>query len=79
MSEPSWDALRDRLGAMTVRELRGIGRRWFAGCLGGASTKAQIVDEMVSQLRYWWRLPDGYGRDEVRNVMRDIERMGAGS
>lgn len=74
--EPSWDALRDHLGAMTVRELRGIGRRWFAGCLGGASTKAQIVDEMVSQLRYWWHLPDGYGRDEVRNVMRDIEGMG---
>lgn len=70
--EPSWDALRDHLGAMTVRELRGIGRRWFAGCLGGASTKAQIVDEMVTQLRHWWHLPDGYGRDEVRNVLRDV-------
>lgn len=71
--EPSWDALRDHLGAMTVRELRGIGRRWFAGCLGGASTKAQIVDEMVTQLRHWWHLPDGYGRDEVRNVLKDID------
>ena len=71
--EPSWDALRDHLGAMTVRELRGIGRRWFAGCLGGASTKAQIVDEMVTQLRHWWHLPEGYGRDEVRNVLKDID------
>ena len=75
--EPSWDALRDHLGAMTVRELRGIGRRWFAGCLGGASTKAQVVDEMVTQLRHWWHLPDGYGRDEVRNVLRDVG-MGEG-
>ena len=75
--EPSWDALRDHLGAMTVRELRGIGRRWFAGCLGGASTKAQIVDEMVSQLQYWWHLPDGDGREDVANVLRDVG-MGEG-
>lgn len=41
--EPSWDALRDHLGAMTVRELRGIGRRWFNGTLGGASGKGRFT------------------------------------
>ena len=71
--EPSWDALRDHLGAMTVKELRGIGRRWFNGTLGGASSKGAIADAMVSQMRHWWRLPDGYGRGRVRNVMKDID------
>ena len=71
--EPSWDELRERLFGMTMRELRGIGRDWFAGCLGGASTKAQVVGEMVSQMRHWWYLPDGYGRQRVANVLRDID------
>ncbi len=71
--EPSWDALRDHLGAMTVRELRVIGRRWFNGTLGGASSKGAIADAMVSQMRHWWHLPDGYGRDRVKNVMADID------
>ena len=75
--EPSWEAVRETLMGMTVRELRGIGRRWFAGCLGGASTKAQVVGEMATQLRHWWRLPDGYGRERVRNVLRDVG-MGEG-
>lgn len=70
--EPSWETVRETLMGMTTKELRGIGRRWFAGCLGGASTKAQIVDEMVSQMRHWWHLPDGYGRQDVANVLRDV-------
>lgn len=72
--EPSWEGVRETLMGMTVKELRGIGRRWFAGCLGGASTKAHIVDEMVSNLRHWWHLPDGYGRERVRNVLRDVDK-----
>lgn len=75
--EPDWESLRERLLGMTVRELRGIGRRWFAGCLGGASTKAQVVGEMVSQMRHWWHLPDGDGREDVANVLRDVG-MGEG-
>lgn len=77
--EPSWDELRGRLLGMTVRELRGIRRDWFAGCLGGASTKAQVVGEMVSQLRHWWRMPDGYGRQRVANVLRDVEKIERGT
>ena len=73
--EPSWDELRERLFGMTLRELRGIRRDWFAGSLGGASTKAQVVGEMISQMRHWWHLPDGYGRQRVANVLRDIDAV----
>lgn len=70
--EPSWEAVRETLMGMTTAQLKPIRRDWFAGALGGASTKAQVVGEMVSQLRHWWRLPDGYGRERVRNVLRDV-------
>ena len=79
MSEPDWEQIRERLMAMTTRQLRVIARDWFSGMLGGASTKATIVGEMVSQMRHWWHLPDGYGLGRVKNVMREIEGMGAGS
>lgn len=72
--EPSWEAVRETLMAMTTAQLRPIRRDWFAGALGGASTKAQIVGEMVSQMRHWWHLPDGYGRERVRNVLRDVDK-----
>ena len=75
--EPSWEAVRETLMGMTTKQLRAIARDWFAGCLGGASTKRDVVDAMVSQLRHWWRLPDGYGRERVRNVLRDVG-MGEG-
>lgn len=72
--EPSWETVRETLMAMTVKELRGIGRRWFCGALGGASSKGAIADAMVSQMRHWWHLPDGYGRERVRNVLRDVDK-----
>lgn len=76
--EPDWDDLRCRLMALTMRQLRPIGRAWFNGSLGGASTKAEYVREMVSQMRHWWHLPDGYGRQRVRNVLADIGRFEGG-
>lgn len=72
--EPSWDALRDHLGVMTVKELRGIGRRWFNGTLGGASSKGAIADAMVSQMRHWWHnCAEWGGRGRVKNVLKDID------
>ena len=41
------------LSHLTVKELRAIGSKHFNGCLGGASSKNQIVTEMVVQLRHW--------------------------
>lgn len=75
--EPNWDEIRERLEAMTTKQLRAIARDWFSGCLGGASRKGDMAAAMVTQLRHWWRLPDGYGRERVRNVLRDVG-MGEG-
>lgn len=41
------------LSAMTVKQLRTYANQHrLGGCLGGASTKAGLISEMVSQLRY---------------------------
>lgn len=73
--EPRWDELAERLCGLTMRELRGIGRRWFNGALGGASTKADVARTMVTQMRSWWRMPEGYGQQRVRNVLADIDKV----
>lgn len=75
--EPSWETVRETLMGMTTKQLRAIARDWFSGMLGGASTKADIAGTMATQLRHWWHLPDGYGRERVRNVLRDVG-MGEG-
>lgn len=72
--EPSWETVRETLMGMTTKQLRRLGREWFNGTLGGASAKGAIADAMVSQMRHWWHLPDGYGRDRVRNVLRDVDK-----
>ena len=74
MAEPDWDGIRQRMMALTVRQLKPI-RWWFSGCLGGASTKAEVTREMASQLRHWWRLPDGLGRGRVANVLGELDAI----
>lgn len=72
--EPNWRELHDRLTRLTMKKLRPLGSRWFKGSLGGESRKAEYVDAMVSQMRYWWRsCSEQGGRDRVRNVMADLE------
>ena len=76
MDEPNWRELKSRLMALTMKQLRPIGRKWFMGCLGGASTKAEYVDEMVTQMRHWWRLYESEGGHEsVRGILADLERL----
>lgn len=72
--EPDWNHIKETLASMPMRMLRPIGRRWFAGALGGASAKSEYIGEMVTQMTYWWRsyAAEG-GQDRVRNVMKDIE------
>lgn len=70
--EPDWDDFERRLMALTVRELRELGRTWFAGMLGGASTKRDIAQTMTSQMRHWWRL----GPDGVLRVRRVLDAIG---
>ena len=76
MDEPNWRELKSRLMALTMKQLRTIGRKWFMGCLGGASTKAEYVGEMVTQMRHWWRLYESEGgHDSVRGILADLERL----
>ena len=74
--EPDWSDFERRLMVLTVRELRELGRMWYAGMLGGASSKREIAHEMSTQARYWWHgCADMGGRKRVRNVMIALERM----
>lgn len=75
---PDWEDVERRLLAMTVKQLRELGRTWFPGCLGGESTKRGITQEMVAQMRHWWTSCGDFGRGRVRNVMIALERMEAG-
>lgn len=43
---------RETLEAMTVRQLRRLARDHYGDCLGGCSTKRQIVDEIMAQQRH---------------------------
>jgi hypothetical protein len=68
--EPDWEDVERRLSALTVKQLRELGRTWFGGCLGGASTKRGIARTMTSQMRHWWRMD--VGRVRVRLVMEEL-------
>ena len=47
------DQIRAELSVMTVKELRQYAREHgLTGCLGGASTKAGIREEIALQMRY---------------------------
>ena len=78
MKEPNWSELEARLKQLTVRQLRRIGSHWFNGMLGGASSKGDIICEMVSQMRSFWRNKEG-GRERVANVIREISSIDGGS
>lgn len=53
-TEPDWEMLRQRMDAMTMRQLKPV-KAWFCGCLGGVSGKAAVINEMVGQMEHWWR------------------------
>ena len=46
------DELRAELGRMTAKELRGFAREHHVP-LAGASSKQQLVSEIVGQMRHW--------------------------
>ena len=67
-----WDEISTRLSALTVRELREIGRRHFAGSLGGASAKYELVQAMVTQMRYWSRLESESAKSKLQAALQEI-------
>lgn len=53
--EPDWTAIEAQLMGLTLAQLKPLRSTVFNGTLGGASSKASVVGEMVSQMQYWWR------------------------
>ena len=56
----NWEEIEERLSSLTVRQLRKVGGMHFNGCLGGASAKADIVSEMLTQMQSWQRNGSGH-------------------
>ncbi len=69
--EPDWGEVSLCLGKLTLKQLAPI-KWWFKGCLGGESTKAAVVHEMITQMQYWWRSCDEGGRRRVKNVLEEL-------
>lgn len=78
MQEPDWDELAERLSKLTLKQIRVVTSRWFAGSMGGESTKAGIIREMVSQMRYLYHMKDGYGIARLTNVFNTISKLDGG-
>lgn len=72
-AEPNWGEVRDRMLALTLRQLKPV-KALFNGCLGGATTKGAIVGEMVGQMQHWWHHCDWQGKSKVQHVMRELRR-----
>ena len=73
--EPNWEDIRRRLMRLTLTQLKPI-RAYFNGCLGGASTKADVVDGMIRQMRHWWRTTevDSPERIRIETVTIELEK-----
>ena len=71
--EPDWAMVESRILALKARQINAIASRWFNGSMGGASTKRERAQVMVTQMRSWWRADPYYGlapRQRVANVMQ---------
>ena len=77
MTEPSWNSLQERLSKLTLRKIKPIKKKWFDGAMGGASSKQEIVQEMVSQMRYWWHNADD-GQSRVTRIVEEIASIDGG-
>ena len=77
MTEPNWNSLQERLSKLTLRQIRPIKKKWFDGCMGGASSKYEIVREMVSSMRYWWRNAED-GQSCVMQIVEEVASIDGG-
>ena len=77
-TEPDWADVQKRMSALTLKQLKPV-KAWFNGNLGGASTKAEVIQTMTNQMRYWWRnVEGGMGKSRVRHVMEELEKAERG-
>lgn len=75
--EPDWKSVKERLGALTLKELKPI-KSWFNGSLGGASAKTEVVSTMATQMKSWWNASwdkEHLGRKRVESVLKDLEAI----
>jgi len=78
MQEPDWEELAERLSKLTLKQIRVVTSRWFAGSMGGESTKAGIIREMVGQMRYLYHMEDGHGIARLTNIFNTISKLDGG-
>ena len=78
MQEPDWEELAERLSKLTLKQIRVVTSRWFAGSMGGESTNAGIIREMVSQMRYLYHMEDGHGIARLTNIFNTISKLDGG-
>lgn len=73
--EPDWTVIEGQLMGMTLAQLRPLRSTVFRGCLGGAGSKASVVDEMVSQMRHWWRYAPRFADEALDAIAETLEAL----
>lgn len=75
MNEPDWKAVEGQLMGLTLAQLKPLRSTVFNGTLGGASSKASVVGEMVSQMQYWWRYAPRYADEALDAITETVEAL----
>lgn len=73
--EPDWKAIEGQLMGLTLAQLKPLRSTVFRGCLGGASSKASVVGEMVSQMQYWWRNYPRFADEALDAIAETLEAL----
>ena len=73
--EPDWTEIEGQLMGLTLAQLKPLRSTVFNGTLGGASSKASVVGEMVSQMQYWWRNAPHYADEALDAIAETLEAL----
>lgn len=73
--EPDWKAIEGQLMGLTLAQLKPLRSTVFRGCLGGASSKASVVGEMVSNMQHWWRYAPRYADEALDAIAETLEAL----
>lgn len=73
--EPDWTEIEWQLMGLTLAQLRPLRSTVFRGCLGGTSSKASVVGEMVSQMQYWWRNAPRFADEALDAIAETLEAL----
>lgn len=73
--EPDWTVIKGQLMGMTLAQLKPLRSTVFRGSLGGASSKASVVGEMVSHMEYWWRHAPHFADEALDAITEALEAL----